>query len=56
MGCGDECPFVKAKHRTDWDLPDHKNMNEHDFNKVREIIENKVLALIGEMNIELSLI
>ena len=27
MGCGDECPLVKAKVRTDWDLPDPKNMN-----------------------------
>lgn len=49
MGCGDECPFVKAKNRTNWDLPDPKNMNEHDFNKVRDMIENKVLVLIEEV-------
>ena len=49
MGCGDECPFVKAKSRTDWEIPDPKNMNEHDFNEVRDIIENKVLALIDEI-------
>ena len=49
MGCGDECPLVKAKSRTDWDLPDPKNMNEHDFNKVRDTIENKVLVLINEI-------
>lgn len=49
MGCGDECPLVKAKNRTDWDLPDPKNMNEHDFNEVREIIETKVLAFIDEI-------
>ncbi len=47
MGCGDECPLVKAKVRTDWDLPDPKNMNEQDFNKVRDTIGKKVLALIG---------
>ena len=46
MGCGDECPHTKAKSRTDWDLPDPKNMNEEDFNKIRDTIENKVLALI----------
>ncbi len=51
MGCGDECPLVKAKNRTDWDLPDPKNMNEHDFNEVRDIIENKILALIDEIKI-----
>jgi len=49
MGCGDECPHTKAKNRTDWELPDPKNMNKHDFNKVRDIIENKVLTLIDEM-------
>ena len=49
MGCGDECPLVKAKSRTDWDLPDPKNMSEEEFNKVRDTIENKVLALIDEI-------
>ena len=24
MGCGDECPFLKAKRRVDWDLEDPK--------------------------------
>lgn len=49
MGCGDKCPLVKAKNRTDWDLPDPKNMDEHDFNKIRDTIENRVLALIDEI-------
>ena len=49
MGCGDECPLVRAKSRTDWDLPDPKNMNEEEFNKVRDTIEIKVLALIDEI-------
>ena len=49
MGCGDECPLVKAKNRTDWNLPNPKNLNEHDFNEVRDTIENKVLALIDEI-------
>ena len=40
---------MKAKKRIDWDLPDPKNMNEHDFNEVRDIIENKVLTLIDEI-------
>ena len=49
MGCGDECPYVKSKNRQDWDMPDPKNMNEHDFKKVRDIIENKVLSLINKI-------
>ena len=49
MGCGDECPLVRTKNRIDWEIPDPKYMNEHDFNKVRDTIENKVLALIDEI-------
>jgi len=49
MGCDDECPLVRAKVRTDWDLPDRKNMNEEDFNKVRDTIENRVIDFIDEI-------
>lgn len=50
MGCGDECPYVKANQRQDWAIPDPKNMNEIDFNEVRDIIEKKILSLINEIN------
>jgi len=50
MGCGDECPYVKAKQRRDWAIPDPKAMNEQDFNTVRDTIETKVLSLIDSMN------
>jgi len=50
MGCGDECPYVKAKQRRDWAIPDPKAMNEQDFNTVRDTIETKVLSLIDFMN------
>ncbi len=36
MGCGDECPFVKAKHRLDWNIPDPREMNEAEFRVVRD--------------------
>ena len=52
MGCGDECPYVKAKQRQDWAMPDPKNMNDQDFNQVRDMIEQKVLSLINTLNIE----
>ena len=52
MGCGDECPYVKAKQRQDWAVPDPKNMNEQEFNDVRDMIEHKVLSLIHTVNIE----
>jgi len=47
MGCGDECPFVWAREREDWDIPDPKDMPPEDFRKVRDLIETKVKAVIG---------
>ena len=52
MGCGDECPYIKAKQRHDWAISDPKNMNDQDFNKVRNIIEKKILSLIDTINKE----
>ena len=47
MGCGDECPFVWAREREDWDIPDPKDMPPEYFRKVRDLIETKVKAVIG---------
>lgn len=49
MGCGDECPYVKAKHRTDWQIPDPRNMNEEEFRQVRNLIEQKVKELLATL-------
>jgi arsenate reductase (thioredoxin) len=49
MGCGDECPFVIAKHREDWDLPDPRNMNEKEFREVRDDIMGRVNTLLGNI-------
>ncbi len=46
MGCGDECPFVQAKEREDWDIPDPKELPPEEFRKVRDLIEMKVKELI----------
>jgi protein-tyrosine-phosphatase len=46
MGCGDECPFVKADNREDWKLEDPKNLEPSGFNKVRDEIERRVKELI----------
>ena len=43
MGCGDACPYVPAKTRLDWDLPDPKSMSDDDFRGVCDRIE----ALVG---------
>jgi arsenate reductase len=47
MGCGDACPFVRAKHRDDWQIPDPKHMPPEEFRKVRDLIESKVKALLA---------
>jgi arsenate reductase len=49
MGCGDACPYVKTKHRTDWQIPDPREMNEEEFRKVRDMIEEKVKELLKEI-------
>ena len=46
MGCGDECPFVKAKRRENWDIPDPKEMSLEEFRTVRTLIENRVKSLV----------
>lgn len=46
MGCGDECPFVNAKHREDWNIPDPREMNESQFREVRDLIEQNVKGLL----------
>jgi arsenate reductase (thioredoxin) len=48
MGCGDECPFVRAKRREDWGIPDPKHLEPDEFRKVRALIESKVKELIAK--------
>ena len=48
MGCGDACPFVRARHREDWQIPDPRDMNEKDFRKVRDLIGQKVKVLLDK--------
>lgn len=49
MGCGDECPIVKAKAREDWQIPDPKHMSSDAFREVREMIESRVKDLINNL-------
>ena len=52
MGCGDECPEIKAKMRQEWLIPDPKNMHEPAFNEVRDSIERQVLALLNALDMQ----
>jgi len=46
MGCGDECPFVRAKQREDWLIPDPKDLPLEQFRETRNLIEQKVKDIL----------
>jgi protein-tyrosine-phosphatase len=46
MGCGDACPWMPAKQFIDWEIPDPKDINENEFGQIRDLIKNKVAALL----------
>lgn len=46
MGCGDQCPFIIAKMREDWQIPDPNEMPPEHFREVRDLIERKVKGLL----------
>ena len=49
MGCGDDCPWVPAKRREDWALPDPKHMDDDGYRAVRDEIERRVRALLAAL-------
>jgi protein-tyrosine-phosphatase len=52
MGCGDACPFVQAKRRVEWQIPDPKTLPPRDFNQVRDLLSKQVEALLREVAVE----
>jgi len=49
MGCGDSCPWVDAKRREDWALPDPKDMDDAAYRAVRDDIGARVRALLATL-------
>ena len=49
MGCGDSCPWVPAKRREDWALPDPKDMDDDGYRAVRDTISMRVKALLASV-------
>ena len=49
MGCGDACPWMPAKKFLDWQIPDPRDMNETEFNKIRDLIEQNVKHLLRDL-------
>jgi protein-tyrosine-phosphatase len=48
MGCGDECPWLRARRREDWNIPDPKNLPPEEFRAVRDLIGRKVKELLRD--------
>ena len=49
MGCGDECPLVRAARRMEWKIPDPRDMSPDEFRGVRDLIESQVKSLLDEL-------
>jgi protein-tyrosine-phosphatase len=49
MGCGDACPWMPAKKFIDWEIPDPKEMDPVAFNRVRDLIRDKVQDLLDAL-------
>lgn len=49
MGCGDDCPWVPARRREDWALPDPKHMDDGAYRAVRDEISARVRALLAAL-------
>ena len=49
MGCGDKCPWVPAKRREDWALPDPRDMDDDGYRAVRDEISMRVQRLLADL-------
>ena len=47
MGCGDQCPNLRAARHEDWAIPDPKELPPDQFHAVRDLIAIKVRELVG---------
>lgn len=54
MGCGDECPFIPARSRADWALPDPRDMSADDYRAVCNTIRDKVAALLTGLGVAVT--
>ncbi len=51
MGCGDQCPFIRANKRTDWALPDPKHMSPEEYRGVRNQIRENVRLMLRDLGV-----
>lgn len=51
MGCGDACPIYPGKRYENWELPDPAGQDVDAVRPIRDDIEQRVLRLLGELNV-----
>lgn len=51
MGCGDACPWLPARLREDWALPDPRHLSDEEFRAIRDEIEQRVERLLSGLNV-----
>ena len=51
MGCGDACPVFPGKRYEEWTLDDPAGMDVEHVRPIRDEIERRVLALLGELGV-----
>ena len=44
MGCGDECPNIPGSKRIEWNIPDPKEFDSEKFDKIRDLIKEKIVS------------
>ena len=49
MGCGDSCPWLPARRREDWVLPDPKHMDDAGYRAIRDEISARVKILLATL-------
>jgi protein-tyrosine-phosphatase len=49
MGCGDACPVYPGKRYVDWELPDPAGLPVEEVRPIRDEIDRRVRALLGEL-------
>lgn len=51
MGCGDKCPFIRARQRADWAVPDPKHLAPAEYRAVRSQIREHVRLALESMGV-----
>jgi arsenate reductase len=51
MGCGDTCPIQPGRRYEDWAIPDPAGLSVDDVRPIRDNIEKRVQALLGQLGV-----